>query len=125
MKIIVLYSHKHSFLPSLQKRTVTVVGPWILPRFLLIAILHFIYHMIVYEKNHSTLMSALPDSLALFSCHLFAARYTNAAINPAHAFATSVVARHFAKVHWICWPLVLLLFRMGRVNAQSRKRKKK
>ncbi|KAF9341728.1 hypothetical protein BGZ91_003357 [Linnemannia elongata] len=71
--------------------------------FFLTAILCFVYHMVVHEKNRSTFMSALPYGLALFSCTLFAARYTNAAINPARAFATSVVARQFTRDHWIYW----------------------
>ncbi|KAG0212284.1 hypothetical protein BGX33_003730 [Mortierella sp. NVP41] len=71
--------------------------------FFLTAILCFVYHMVVHEKNRSTFMSALPYGLALFSCHLFATRYTNAAINPARAFATSVVARNFTGDHWIYW----------------------
>lgn len=85
--------------------------------FFLTAILCFVYHMVVHEKNRSTFMSALPYGLALFSCTLFAARYTNAAINPARAFATSVVARQFTRDHWIYWfGYVLwsfLLFRIG------------
>ncbi|KAF9912400.1 hypothetical protein EC991_011092 [Linnemannia zychae] len=71
--------------------------------FFLTAILCFVYHMIVHEKNRSTFMSALPYGLAVFSCHLFAYRYTNSAINPARAFGTSVVARWFSKDHWIFW----------------------
>ncbi|KAF9540815.1 hypothetical protein EC957_003737 [Mortierella hygrophila] len=71
--------------------------------FFLTAILCFVYHMIVHEKNRSTFMSALPYGLAIFSCHLFAYRYTDAAINPARAFGTSVVARWFSKDHWIFW----------------------
>ncbi|KAF9428168.1 hypothetical protein BGZ94_003209 [Podila epigama] len=71
--------------------------------FFLTAILCFVYHMVVHEKNRSTFMAALPYGLAIFSCHLFATRYTNAAINPARAFATSVVARSFAREHWIFW----------------------
>ncbi|KAG0011129.1 hypothetical protein BGZ82_003151 [Podila clonocystis] len=71
--------------------------------FFLTAILCFVYHMTVHEKNRSTFMAALPYGLAIFSCHLFATRYTNAAINPARAFATSVAARKFAPEHWIFW----------------------
>ncbi|KAF9910561.1 hypothetical protein EC991_006120 [Linnemannia zychae] len=71
--------------------------------FFLTMILCFVYHMVVHEKNRSTFMSALPYGLALFSCHLFATRYTNASINPARAFATSVVARSFTRDHWIFW----------------------
>lgn len=71
--------------------------------FFLTAILCFVYHMLVHEKNRSTFMAALPYGLAIFSCHLFATRYTNAAINPARAFATSVAARDFAPEHWIYW----------------------
>ncbi|KAG0265115.1 hypothetical protein BGZ95_003416 [Linnemannia exigua] len=71
--------------------------------FFLTTILCFVYHMIVHEKNRSTFMSALPYGLAIFSCHLFAGRYTNAAINPARAFGTSVVARWFSRDHWIFW----------------------
>ncbi|KAF9411872.1 hypothetical protein BGZ94_001213 [Podila epigama] len=71
--------------------------------FFLTAILCFVYHMTVHEKNRSTFMAALPYGLAIFSCHLFATRYTNAAINPARAFATSVVARSFSREHWIYW----------------------
>ncbi|KAG0272044.1 hypothetical protein BGZ95_000089 [Linnemannia exigua] len=71
--------------------------------FFLTMILCFVYHMVVHEKNRSTFMSALPYGLTLFSCHLFATRYTNAAINPARAFATSVVARSFTSDHWIYW----------------------
>ncbi|KAG9069888.1 hypothetical protein KI688_009213 [Linnemannia hyalina] len=71
--------------------------------FFLTTILCFVYHMIVHEKNRSTFMSALPYGLAIFSCHLFAYRYTTAAINPARAFGTSVVARWFSRDHWIFW----------------------
>ncbi|KAF9299845.1 hypothetical protein BGZ74_008589 [Mortierella antarctica] len=71
--------------------------------FFLTAILCFVYHMLVHEKNRSTFMAALPYGLAIFSCHLFATRYTNAAINPARAFATSVAARDFAPEHWFYW----------------------
>lgn len=71
--------------------------------FFLTAILCFVYHMTVHEKNRSTFMAPLPYGLALFSCHLFATRYTNAAINPARAFATSVAARDFSPEHWIFW----------------------
>ncbi|KAG0346289.1 hypothetical protein BG004_001997 [Podila humilis] len=71
--------------------------------FFLTAILCFVYHMVVHEKNRSTFMAALPYGLAIFSCHLFAVRYTDAALNPARAFATSVVARSFTKDHWIFW----------------------
>jgi aquaporin related protein len=59
--------------------------------------------MVVHEKNRSTFMFALPYGFAIFSCHLFATRYTNAAINPARAFATSVAARSFSPSHWIFW----------------------
>jgi len=71
--------------------------------FFLTTILCFVYHMVAHEKNRSTFMLALPYGLALFSCHLFATLYTNAAINPARAFATSVVARYFTHDHWIYW----------------------
>ncbi|KAK3807639.1 MAG: aquaporin-like protein [Benniella sp.] len=71
--------------------------------FFLTAILCFVYHMTVHEKNRSTFLAALPYGLTLFSCHLFATRYTNAAINPARAFGTSVAARSFAREHWIYW----------------------
>ncbi|KAF9127644.1 hypothetical protein BGW39_005710 [Mortierella sp. 14UC] len=69
----------------------------------LTAILCFVYHIIVHEKNRSTFMSTFPYGLAIFSCHLFASHYTNAAINPARAFGTSVVARWFSRDHWIIW----------------------
>ncbi|KAF9898037.1 hypothetical protein BX616_004573, partial [Lobosporangium transversale] len=69
----------------------------------LTTILCFVYHMIVHEKNRSTFMSAFPYGLTLMACHLFATRYTNAAINPARAFGTSVVARSFSRDHWIYW----------------------
>jgi glycerol uptake facilitator-like aquaporin len=65
--------------------------------------------MVVHEKNRSTFMSALPYGLTMFSCHLFATRYTNAAINPARAFASSVVARNFTRDHWIYWLGYVLL----------------
>ncbi|KAF9940476.1 hypothetical protein BGZ67_007612 [Mortierella alpina] len=71
--------------------------------FFLTTILCFVYHMTVHEKNRSTFMAALPYGLALFSCYLFATRYTNASINPARAFAVSVVARSFPRDHWIFW----------------------
>ncbi|KAG0319553.1 hypothetical protein BG000_003838 [Podila horticola] len=71
--------------------------------FFLTTILCFVYHMMVHEKNRSTFMAALPYGLTIFSCHLFATRYTNASINPARAFATSVAARDFAPEHWIFW----------------------
>ncbi|KAF9573669.1 hypothetical protein EC968_008185 [Mortierella alpina] len=80
--------------------------------FFLTATLCFVYHMVVHEKNRSTFMAALPYGFALFSCHLFATRYTDAAINPARAFATSVVARNFTREHWIYWfgPLTGAIF---------------
>ncbi|KAF9974186.1 hypothetical protein BGZ65_008868, partial [Modicella reniformis] len=71
--------------------------------FFLTTILCFVYHMTVHERNRSTFLAALPYGFALFSCHLFATRYTNAAINPAQAFATAVVSRSFAREHWIYW----------------------
>ncbi|KAG0212839.1 hypothetical protein BGX28_005495 [Mortierella sp. GBA30] len=71
--------------------------------FFLTSILCFVYHMVAHEKNRSTFMTALPYGFTLFSCHLFATPYTNAAINPARAFATSVVARSFSREHWIFW----------------------
>ncbi|KAG0360553.1 hypothetical protein BG005_010470 [Podila minutissima] len=71
--------------------------------FFLTAILCFVYHMIVHEKNRSTFMAALPYGFTLFSCHLFATRYTGASVNPARAFATSVAARSFSPDHWIFW----------------------
>ncbi|KAF8949395.1 hypothetical protein BGZ47_003807 [Haplosporangium gracile] len=71
--------------------------------FFLTTILCFVYHMIVHEKNRSTFIMALPYGLAIFACHLFAYRYTNAAINPARAFGASVVARWFSRDHWIFW----------------------
>ncbi|KAG0248654.1 hypothetical protein BG011_010038 [Mortierella polycephala] len=76
-------------------------GFWL--EFFLTTILCFVYHMTVHEKNRSTFMAALPYGLTLFACHLFATRYTNAAINPARAFATSISARRFAREHWIYW----------------------
>ncbi|KAF9324122.1 hypothetical protein BG006_000858, partial [Podila minutissima] len=71
--------------------------------FFLTTILCFVYHMIVHEKNRSTFMAALPYGFTIFSCHLFANRYTGASINPARAFATSVAARNFSSDHWIFW----------------------
>ncbi|KAF9950473.1 hypothetical protein BGZ72_007880 [Mortierella alpina] len=71
--------------------------------FFLTTILCFVYHMTVHEKNRSTFMAALPYGLTLFSCYLFATRYTNASINPARAFAVSVVSRSFPRDHWIFW----------------------
>ncbi|KAF9586392.1 hypothetical protein BGW38_005823 [Lunasporangiospora selenospora] len=71
--------------------------------FFLTAILCFVYHMVVYEKNRSTFMAALPYGFTVFACHLFATRYTYAALNPARALATSVVARDFSRQHWVFW----------------------
>ncbi|GJJ77097.1 aquaporin rerated protein, other eukaryote [Entomortierella parvispora] len=71
--------------------------------FFLTTILCFVYHLVVHEKNRSTFMAALPYGLTIFSCHLFATRYTNASINPARAFGTSIAARSFAREHWIYW----------------------
>ncbi|KAF9578570.1 hypothetical protein BGW38_005563 [Lunasporangiospora selenospora] len=71
--------------------------------FFLTFILCFVYHMIVHEKNRSTFMASIPYGFALFSCYLFANRYTGAGLNPARAFATSVVARDFSRQHWIYW----------------------
>ena len=48
-------------------------------------------------------MAPLPIGFTLFSCHLFATRYTNASINPARAFATSLVSREFTRDHWVYW----------------------
>ena len=55
------------------------------------------------ERCRSAHMAPLPIGFTLFSCHLFACRYTNASINPARAFATSVVSRNFSPNHWIYW----------------------
>lgn len=55
------------------------------------------------ERNRSAHMAPLPIGFTLFSCQLFATRYTNASINPARAFATSVVSRDFTPTHWIFW----------------------
>ncbi|KAI1320835.1 hypothetical protein EDD11_009792 [Mortierella claussenii] len=71
--------------------------------FFLTMILCVVYHLVAHEKNRSTFLIALPYGLTIFSCHLFATRYTNAAINPARAFGTSVVARWFSRYHWIFW----------------------
>ncbi|KAG0366458.1 hypothetical protein BGZ54_005340 [Gamsiella multidivaricata] len=71
--------------------------------FFLTAIVCVVYHMIAHEKNRSTFMMALPYGLSIFSAYLFATRYTNAALNPVHAFATSLSARWFPRQHWIFW----------------------
>ncbi|KAI8355226.1 aquaporin-like protein [Mortierella sp. GBAus27b] len=76
-------------------------GFWL--EFFLTMILCFVYHMSVHEKNRSTFLAALPYGFTLFACHLFATRYTNAALNPARAFGTSVAAHRFSKEHWIYW----------------------
>ncbi|KAG0016828.1 hypothetical protein BGZ82_000932 [Podila clonocystis] len=55
------------------------------------------------ERNRSAPMAPFPIGFTLFSCHLFACRYTNASINPARAFATAVVSREFTHNHWIYW----------------------
>ncbi|KAG0291804.1 hypothetical protein BGZ97_005788 [Linnemannia gamsii] len=55
------------------------------------------------ERCKSNFMAALPIGFTLFSCHLFATRYTNASINPARAFATSLVSKEFTPDHWIYW----------------------
>lgn len=55
------------------------------------------------ERNKFSFIAPLPIGFTLFSCHLFAVRYTNSSINPARAFATSLVSREFTKSHWIYW----------------------
>ncbi|KAF9334335.1 hypothetical protein BG006_002325 [Podila minutissima] len=55
------------------------------------------------ERNLSAPMAPFPIGFTLFSCHLFACRYTNASINPARAFATSVISHSFTRNHWIYW----------------------
>ncbi|KAG0066685.1 hypothetical protein BGZ92_005287 [Podila epicladia] len=71
--------------------------------FWLTCILCFVYLMTTEERNRSAPMAPFPIGFTLFSCHLFACRYTNASINPARAFATSVVSRSFTPNHWIYW----------------------
>ncbi|KAF9439332.1 hypothetical protein BGZ76_003862 [Entomortierella beljakovae] len=71
--------------------------------FWLSMIVCLVYYMCVYEKNIGTFMAAFPYGLAMFNCHLFATRYTNAALNPARAFATSVVAHSFSREFWVFW----------------------
>ncbi|KAG0275461.1 hypothetical protein BGZ95_008759 [Linnemannia exigua] len=71
--------------------------------FWLTCILCFVYLMTTEERSKSSFMAPLPIGFTLFSCHLFATRYTNASINPARAFATSLVSRQFTKDHWIYW----------------------
>ncbi|KAF8937603.1 aquaporin-like protein [Dissophora ornata] len=63
----------------------------------------FVYHMSALEKGRGTFMMAFPYGFSVFSGHLFATRYTNAALNPAQAFAVSVVARSFSPQHWVFW----------------------
>lgn len=71
--------------------------------FWLSSILCFVYLTTTDERARSSFMAPLPIGFTLFSCHLFAVRYTNASINPARAFATSLVSRHFTSDHWIYW----------------------
>ncbi|KAF9095658.1 hypothetical protein BGX23_000158 [Mortierella sp. AD031] len=71
--------------------------------FWLTSILCFVYLMTTEEHSKSSFMAPLPIGFTLFSCHLFATRYTNALINPARAFATSLVSQQFTKDHWIYW----------------------
>ncbi|KAG0223628.1 hypothetical protein BGW42_005744 [Actinomortierella wolfii] len=71
--------------------------------FFLTAIMVFVYHMTVHEKNRSTFLAALPIGLTAFSCYLFGTRFTGTSLNPARAFATSVVNREFTSNHWIFW----------------------
>ncbi|KAF9425298.1 hypothetical protein BGZ94_007667 [Podila epigama] len=71
--------------------------------FWLTCMLCFVYLMTTEERNRSSFMAPLPIGFTLFSCHLFACRYTNASINPARAFATSLVSRNFSEHHWIYW----------------------
>jgi aquaporin related protein len=71
--------------------------------FWLTSILCFVYLMTTEERSKCIFMAALPIGFTLFSCHLFALRYDNAAINPARAFATSLVSRNFTSDHWIYW----------------------
>ncbi|KAG0050549.1 hypothetical protein BGZ83_004672 [Gryganskiella cystojenkinii] len=71
--------------------------------FWLTCILCFVFLMTTEERNRSSFMAPLPIGFTLFSCHLFATRYTNSSINPARAFATSLVSRNFTEHHWIYW----------------------
>ncbi|KAF8927078.1 hypothetical protein BGZ58_010648 [Dissophora ornata] len=71
--------------------------------FFLTAMLCFVYHMTIHEKNRSTFMAAIPVGFTLFACHLLAARYTNGGFNPARAFATSAVTNSFTSYQWIFW----------------------
>ncbi|KAF8963208.1 hypothetical protein BGZ46_001016, partial [Entomortierella lignicola] len=71
--------------------------------FFLTMILALVYYLTVYEKSRGTFMAAFPYGLTYFSCHMFATRYTNAALNPARAFAASVVAHSFSREHWVFW----------------------
>ncbi|OAQ25008.1 aquaporin, partial [Linnemannia elongata AG-77] len=71
--------------------------------FWLSSILCFVYLTTTDERARSSFMAPLPIGFTLFSCHLFAVRYTNASINPARAFATSLVSRQFTSDHWIYW----------------------
>ncbi|KAF9131593.1 hypothetical protein BGW39_001584 [Mortierella sp. 14UC] len=69
----------------------------------LTCILCFVYLITTEERSKSSFMAPLPIGFTLFSCHLFAIRYTNASINPVRAFATSLVSKQFTKDHWIYW----------------------
>ncbi|KAF9347447.1 hypothetical protein BGX26_001049 [Mortierella sp. AD094] len=71
--------------------------------FFLSTIACFVYQIISHEKNRSKFLVAIPNGLTLFACQLFAVRYDKAGINPARAFATSVVFRWFPSDHWIYW----------------------
>ncbi|KAF9179045.1 hypothetical protein BGZ51_008158 [Haplosporangium sp. Z 767] len=71
--------------------------------FWLTFILCFVYLMTTEERNKSAFMAPLPIGIAIFSCHLFGTRYTYTSINPARAFATSLVSRNFTYDHWIYW----------------------
>ncbi|KAG0305730.1 hypothetical protein BGZ98_003651 [Dissophora globulifera] len=71
--------------------------------FFLTSIICFTYHMVVYEKNRSTYMMAIPYGISVFACYLFAYRYTFAALNPARAFATALAAEYFPRTHWVFW----------------------
>ncbi|KAF9585565.1 hypothetical protein BGW38_001770 [Lunasporangiospora selenospora] len=71
--------------------------------FWLTCILCYVYLITTEERSKCAFMAALPIGFTLFSCNLMAARYTNASINPARAFATSLVSRNFTYYHWIYW----------------------
>jgi len=81
----------------------------------LTAQLVFAMIMLAVERTKSTFLAPVGVGLALFVVMLVGTNYTGAGVNPARAFAPSVVKPGFPGYHWIYWvgPLLGTLLAVG------------